>query len=75
MCRQIGEPNMSKESAVRRKATQRGYVVRKSRRRNSVPNSDDFGDYMLIDAYRNLIALGERFDATPQDINDYLTAA
>jgi hypothetical protein len=59
---------MSKESAVRRKAIQRGYVVSKSRQRKCVPNSNNFGDYMLIDAYRNLIVLGEKFDATLQDI-------
>jgi hypothetical protein len=47
---------------------QRGYVVRKSRQRKCVPNSNNFGDYMLIDAYRNLIVLGEKFDATLQDI-------
>jgi hypothetical protein len=38
-----------------------------------VPHSDNFGEYMLIDAARNLIVLGQRFDATLDDIEAFLT--
>ncbi len=54
-------------------ARRKGYVVRKSRQRNYVPNLDNHGYYMLLDAERNLIVLGSRFDATLGDIEQFLT--
>jgi hypothetical protein len=63
---------MTTGSSVRRKALRRGFVIRKSRQRKHVPNIDNFGDYMLIEANRNLVALGSSFDATLEDIESFL---
>lgn len=62
----------NRESRVRRLAHRRGYVVRKSRRRKFVPQLNDFGWYMLIETNRNLVVLGERFDASLDDIESFL---
>lgn len=60
------------ESSVRHKAIRRGYKVHKSRERKYVPHLDNHGEYMLVDAYRNLIVLGVRYDASLEDIEKYL---
>lgn len=57
------------EFAVRRKARRWGYVVRKSRRQL---NLDNAGDFMLVEASRNIPVLGFRFDATLPEIAEYL---
>lgn len=36
---------------------------------------DHFGEYMLVDADRNAIVGGQRFDWTLDDIEDYLSRA
>ena len=56
------------ESSVRRLAKRRGYLVRKSRQQNAHTNS---GEFMLLDR-RNRVILGERFDATLEDIDAFL---
>ena len=38
-----------------------------------MPHSNNLGKYMLIDAARNLTVLGQRFDATLDDIEAFLT--
>jgi hypothetical protein len=58
------------ESRLRSLAGRRGYSIRKSRQRENVPNLDNFGHYMLVDK-NNYIVLGERFDATLDDIAEY----
>ena len=58
------------ESAVRGRARRLGYLVRRSRRQ---PSCDNYGDYMLVEAGRNLCVLGGRFDATLEEIADFLT--
>lgn len=63
---------MTTEAAVRRLARRYGYTVRKSRRSESL---DNLGLYMLVESDRNLVVLGSRFDATLDDIADFLTAA
>jgi hypothetical protein len=63
------------ESSVRRHAQRRGYLVRKSRQRKFVPNLNNRGEYMLIEARRNLVVLGEQFNATLEDIAAYLNGA
>lgn len=60
---------MLKESNVRARAARLGYALRKSRARIS---SDNRGEYMLIDAERNFVVLGERFNATLEDVQTYL---
>ena len=58
------------ESAIRRRARTRGYVLRKSRARNL--HYDNQGKYMLIRADGNWLVLGERFDASLEDIARYV---
>jgi hypothetical protein len=60
------------EARVRRLALQQGYQVCKSRQRSSVPNLDNFGDYMLLEAAGNYPVLGFKYDATLEDIEGYL---
>jgi hypothetical protein len=52
-----------------------GYAVRKSRQRKHVPNMDNFGDYMLVDERSNFVVFGSRFDATLEEIDDFLRTA
>jgi hypothetical protein len=61
---------MVTESAVRKMARRHGYRVCKSRRQESL---DNLADYMLIENNRNLVVLGSRFDATLEEIREYLT--
>ena len=63
---------MRDESRVRSLARRRGYVVRKSRQWKHVPNMDNHGEYMLIDANTNFVVLGERFDTSLNEIEAYL---
>jgi len=63
---------MVNESTVRRKAQLLGYYVTKSRQRNHVPNLDNYGEYMLIEASRSLCILGPRYDATLDYIESWL---
>lgn len=53
------------KSALRRRARKLGFVIRKSR---AAESTDQCGGFMLIEADRNLIVLGGRFDATFDDI-------
>ena len=62
----------AKESTIRRLAQRHGYHVLKSRERKHVPNLDNFGEYMLVDSRRNFVVLGARFDATLEDIDNFL---
>jgi hypothetical protein len=60
------------EARVRGRARRMGYSVRRSRQRANVPNLNNLGQFRLVDADRNCIVLGERFDATLDDIEEYL---
>jgi hypothetical protein len=62
--------NEKQERRARRMAAARGYYVRKSRKQFS---SDNFGELRLIDADTNGVVMGERFDASPDDIISFLT--
>jgi hypothetical protein len=57
------------ESAVRSRAKRANYVVRKSR--SHVISSVNRGKFMLMNI-RNCIVLGERFNASLEDIAEYL---
>jgi hypothetical protein len=59
----------AQEARVRRLARRQGYSVHKSRGSFSINNR---GEFMLVDANRNAIELGERFDATLDDIERWL---
>ena len=56
------------ENRIRRLARRHGCVLRKSRSRKYVPTMNDRGEFMLIEADRNLVVLGERFNASLDDI-------
>ncbi len=58
------------ESGVRRLAHREGYMVRKSRSRTI--HADNHGEYMLVDVGLNIPALGARYDASLQEIADWL---
>jgi hypothetical protein len=58
----------SHEAKVRRLAMRYGYRVRKSRRQSGFNN---FGEFRLIHNEGNWIALGQRFDASLEDIQAF----
>jgi hypothetical protein len=58
------------ESALRAHAQRAGYAIRKSRDRSI--HGDNFGEYMLVEVDRNFVVLGERFNASLEDITEYL---
>jgi hypothetical protein len=57
------------ESTLRGRAKRAGYVVHKSRRAQSL---DNWGDNMLVDARTNFVVLGWRFNATLEEIDEYI---
>jgi hypothetical protein len=59
------------ESAVRSRAKTRGFRVWKSRQRSTHYNNE--GEFMLVNQ-NNDVVLGERFNASLEDIADYLAA-
>lgn len=58
------------ESAVRARARRMGFEVRKSRDRSI--HMDNLGDFMLVNAAVNGIVLGSRYNATLEEITEYL---
>ena len=58
------------ENQVRRLAHKNGCMVRKSRSRTI--HADNLGEYMLVDAGQNFLVLGARYDASLEDIADWL---
>ena len=60
---------MISESTVRSQAKRAGYVLRKSRKHSL--DSSNHGQFMLVDD-RNAVALGSYFDASLEDVLDYL---
>ena len=59
----------SKESSVRRKVFNKyGWILRKSRSSISI---DNFGEYMIIDAYSNCIVRGSRFEYSLDDVIEF----
>lgn len=59
------------EGRIRSLARRRGYSVSKSRECKHLPHSNNYGEYMLTDD-RNIVVLGDRFDATLEDIEGFL---
>ena len=58
-----------REARLRRAAKRNGLVLKKSRARR--PDLNDKGRYALLND-RNVVCLGERFDASLDDIEAYL---
>jgi len=61
---------LSTESNLRARARKLGYVIRKSRSRTV--HEDNLGHYALVKETNNEVVLGERFDATLEEIAEYL---
>jgi hypothetical protein len=59
------------ENAIRRKAKRHGYYVTKSRERSF--HSNNLGEYMLLDVKHNVPILGWNYDASLEDIADFLS--
>lgn len=60
---------MYSESAVRRSAAKAGYRVIKSRQQIHLNNH---GEFMLVDSHSNVLVLGANFDASLNDIREFL---
>jgi precorrin-6B methylase 1 len=60
-----------KESAVRARARRLGYAIHKSRSRSI--HEDNLGKYALVKDDGNFVVLGERFDASLEEIAEYLS--
>ena len=58
------------ESALRARARRLGYAIHKSRSRSI--HEDNLGNYALVKEDGNQVVLGERFDATLEQIAEYL---
>ncbi len=62
--------HLATESTLRVRARKLGYAIRKSRSRSI--HEDNLGHYALVKENNNEVVLGERFDATLEDIAEYL---
>jgi hypothetical protein len=60
---------LTQENRVRRLAAQHGYRVEVSRQQHQ---RDEGGQFQLVESDRNVVVLGERFDASLDDIEAYL---
>jgi len=61
---------LTEENRVRKLAASRGYRVEISR---EPLGRDNAGQFQLIESDRNMVVLGEGFDASLADIETYLT--
>ena len=59
-----------KESTLRARARKLGYAIHKSRSRSI--HEDNLGRYALVKEDSNRVVLGERFDASLEEIAEYL---
>ena len=62
-------PSMN-ESALRARAQRAGYTIMKSRDRTI--HAEQLGEYMLVDTGGNFVVLGDRFNASLEQIAEYL---
>ena len=60
-----------KESALRARARKLGYSIHKSRSRSV--NEDNLGKYALVKEDSRNVVLGERFDASLEEVAEYLS--
>ncbi len=61
-----------REVRVRGALRKQGYALRKSRLR-SRESSEDYGGYMIVDAARNTIEAGEKFDLSLDDVERWVS--
>jgi hypothetical protein len=66
-----GSMRPTNESTLRARARKLGYSIHKSRLRSI--NEDNLGKYALVKKDRNSVVLGERFDASLEEIAEYLS--
>ena len=59
------------ESKARRELKKLGYLLKKSRVRNS--NLDNQGSYMIIEPNMNIVVAGERFDLSLEEVGAFIT--
>ena len=59
----------ARESQVRRKLQKDGFILNKSRIRNTT--LDDHGGYRIVNAYTNGVEAGERFDLDLDDVEKF----
>ena len=59
------------ESTLRARARKLGYSIHKPRSRTI--NEDNFGKYALVKEDNYSVVLGERFDASLEEIAEYLS--
>jgi hypothetical protein len=62
---------LTNESTLRARARKLGYSIHKSRSRSI--NEDNLGKYALVKDDNKSVVLGERFDASLEEIAEYLT--
>lgn len=65
--------NKTRENRLRRRLAHEGYALRKSRDRS--PHVDNLGGYMIVDAGRNFIVAGQRYDLDLDDVEEWLVEA
>lgn len=59
-----------RENRLRRQLKKHGVRLQKSRIQNT--NIDNYGNYMLIDMYRNLVLDGCKYEMTLDDVENYV---
>ena len=62
---------LTNESVLRARARKLGYSIHKSRLRSI--NEDNLGKYALVKDDNKSVVLGERFDASLEEIEEYLS--
>ena len=62
---------LTNESILRARARRLGYAIHKSRSRTI--NEDNLGKYALVKEDNYSVVLGERFDASLEEIAEYLS--
>ena len=62
---------LTNESVLRARARKLGYSIHKSRLRSI--NEDNLGKYALVKHDNKSVVLGERFDASLEEIAEYLS--
>jgi hypothetical protein len=63
--------HLTNESTLRARARKLGYAIHKSRLRSI--SEDNFGKYALVKEDSKRVVLGERFDASLEEIAEYLS--
>ena len=63
-----------REVRVREVLRKQGYALRKSRLRRR-ESSEDYGGYMIVDATRNTIEAGEKFDLSLDEVERWVREA